>query len=271
MAQAASVTGNPFNDGWTAGGNSLSNGVYVRGSANYSFNLYGSVMTIAAGDNMEISDGIYSWLAGDTVIGVGGEFVSITAGEAGWSAFTGNQPNAILAESTKLVAKFGTSGAIFSPSTVAPSAGNGIGGTADAGSGGVFMRSSGWFYEANWEAGAGTLQRLDKADHISRNGSTRPDASVGRLIWTWDDTSKHVDSWQMLLNTSLLVRLQPDFTGPVPGEGNMCIVSIQNRDSAYTDALITLPSMPEVPEPGSMLACLAGFSGFISIYFRRRR
>lgn len=267
IAGAVTVTGNPETDGWTSGGNSLSRGVYVRGAANYGFETYGAVLKVSSGDMLDISDGIYSWLPGDSVIGVGGVFANITAVEAGWSTFTGGAVNGLLNEGTKFVAKYGTSGASFSPSTIAPGSGNGVGSTANAGSGGVFMRSTGWFYAADWAAGSGTLQYLDKPEHISRNDASVPPHQVGRLIWNWVPASQHVYSWQLLLNTSLLDRLQPGFAGPTPGLGNLCIVSVQQRDSAYTDALIALP----VPEPGSMLVLISGIGMLGGAVIRRRR
>ncbi len=265
LADAASVSGNPSADGWTSGGNSLSNGVYVRESGNYAFDTYSSVLTVSTGDMLNISDGTFSWLAGDTVIGVGGVFANITASEAGWGAFTGGAVNGLLSEATKFVAKFGTSGATFSPSTVAPGAGNGVGSTSAAGSGGVFMRSTGWFYAADWLAHSGTLMDLDKPEHISRNGAAVPAYQCGRLIWNWNAASQHVDSWQMLLNTSLLNRLQPGL--PTPGAGNYCIVAVQQREGAYTDARVQLP----VPEPAGVLALLSGIGMLGAGMIRRRK
>ena len=248
----ATVTGNPVSDGWTFQGNALSNGSYVRGNANYGYNTYASAMAVTAGSNLAINDGVNSWLVGDTILGVGGEFAGITASEAGWSAFTGSGVNAILGEDTKLQVKFGTANANFSASTIAPDSGNGLGsfGT-NGGNGAVQIRTTAYFAAADWLAGSGSLQLLNKPSHIERNGTAAPDADVARLIWIWDGTSGHVDSWQILLNTSLLRRLDPTFAGLDPSVGNMALMTVQRRDGVYTDALVTI-----VPEPATI--CLLG-------------
>ena len=274
IAQAA-VTGNPLADGWTSGGNSLSNGVYVRDPANYGFETYAGLLAVSSGSNLEISDGANSWLVGDTVLGVGGRFANITASEAGWTAFTGNLVNSILGEDTKFVAKFGTSLASFAPSTIAPAAGTGLGSMGtNGGNGAVQVRTSGWFYgythlpETNttWSGNSGQLMLLDKPTHIVRNGTAAPDADVARLMWIWNPTAGHVDSWEILLNTSQLRRLDPTFLGPDPSGGNKAIASVQRRDGVYTDALVT---MPAVPEPSSIIALLGGLGSLLAI--RRRR
>ncbi|TSA44658.1 PEP-CTERM sorting domain-containing protein [bacterium] len=259
----ATVTGNPEADGWTFGGHSLENGVYVRNSANYGFNTYRTQITIASGSQLNIADGTYSWNAGDNVLGLGGEFASITASEAGWSAFTGNGVNSILGEDTKFVTKFGTANATFAASTVAPDAGDGLGSLGtNGGTGAVQVRSTGWFYAADWIAGSGQLMRLNKTDHIERVGTSAPDDHVARLMWLWDGTS-HVASWEILLNTSLLDRLAPSgFAGLTPTAGDLAIIAVQRRDGVYTDALVTV-----VPEPATI--CLLGLGGLALLRKRR--
>jgi hypothetical protein len=257
---AAGVTGNPVADGWTFSGNSLANGVYVRNNANYGFDTYHAAIAVQAGSNLEISDGDNSWIVGDTVLGMGGRFVSITAAEAGWTAFTGNAVNLLLGGTdlgadVKLQAKFGTDAANFAASTIAPGAGNGAGSLGtNGGSGAVQIRTTAYFDAAGWAAGSGTLQLLDKSTHIERNGTTTPDADVTRLIWNWNATTGCVDTWQILLNTSLMNRLNPSFTGGTPTAGDLGIMTVQNRDGAYTDALVT-------PEPATM--CLLGLGGLL--------
>jgi hypothetical protein len=270
-APASVVTGNPVtDDGWTSGGNSLANDVYVRGNANYSYDTYSMVTTVQAASNLNISDGANSWLVGDTVLGVGGHFVDITAVQAGWTAFTGNTVNGLLGGAdlgadTKLQVKFGTSVADFTTSTIAPNAGDGHGSFGTyAGLGAVQIRTSAWFYAADWSAGSGVLQLLDKPEHIERNdpttpGPDSPDADVARLIWNWDAINDRVDTWEILLNASLLERLDPDFPGDTPDLGGLALMTVQNRDGVYTDALVRLgsPSIasdpPAVPEPATFV------------------
>lgn len=264
-SSAASVSGNPVSDGWTLGGHSMINGDYVRGSANYGFNMYSAAISIASGSNLEIADGANSWLTGDTVIGVGGTFENITAGAAGWAGFTGNGVNQILGNETKLIAKFGSPTANFSASTIAPDAGNGAGSTSNAGTGGVFMRTSGWnslSSNAAWIAGDGVLQPIESSSHISRNGGSI-DRHVGRMIWDWDNANEVVTGWQLLLNTSLMDRLDPGMASSTPVAGGQTIMSVQFHDSVYTDALIQT-----VPEPASI--ALVGIAAVGLLVARRR-
>jgi hypothetical protein len=260
-AKADSVTGNPFADGWTAGGHSLAQGTYVRGSANYAYQTYSAVLTVTPGSNLEISDGANSWLVGDTVLGLGGvfDFDGITAADAGWTDFSGVGVNSLLPNYTanpnrlgpKLQAKFGTEDSTFSASTVAPGAGNGAGsGGSDGKVGMLQIRTSAYLGQADWSGGAGAVQNLASAGHIDRVGGTTPIPEVARLMWTWDETLKAVVGWEILLNTSLLERLYPDYAGPIPTAGSLSLLTVQDNDNAYTDALVQFQAAP-VPLPAA--------------------
>jgi hypothetical protein len=260
------VTGDPVADGWIFGGHSLANGVYVRGSANYGYNTYGLQFTVSPGSNLEISDGGNSWLAGDTILGVGGQFAGITPAEAGWTAFTGGAVNSITAVNIKLQAKFGTDYSTFSTSTIAPAAGNGAGSLGtNGGTGAVQVRTSAYNTALFWAAGSGTLQLLQSASHIERNGAAAPDADVTRLMWIWDGSANRVGTWEILLNTSLVQRLDTTFQGPWPSGGNKALMTVQYDDNAYTDALQTLTG---IPAPG---AALLGFIGLGLVGWLKRR
>jgi hypothetical protein len=266
-AQAATVTGNPAtDDGWVLAGNSLASGVYVTGKANYSYNAYGAGFTVAAGSNLEISDGALSWLAGDTIVGVGGQFVTITAEEAGWAAFTGNAVNSLLtsvATGPKLQVKFGTSAATWTTSTTAPESGNGNS-SSSSGGGRVQVRTSGWFTKAEWLASSGVLMHLDKDNHILWDGMLNPPKEAARVIWIFDEDLNQVTSWQILLNASLLERVAPEtYAGLYPTIGDMAIMTVQNGDSsAFTDAMVTV-----VPEPATMALLGLGLAALVA---RRR-
>lgn len=273
--QAAIVTGDPSVDaGWTLHGHSLGNGVYVTGSANYGYNAYSAGFAITGGSNLEISDGALSWLAGDTVVGVGGKFQSITAAEAGWGAITGNAVNSLLpaASGPKLQVKFGTSAATWYTSTNAPGSGNGNSSSSNGG-GRVQVRTSGYFQAGSptpgqdepwtWDGNSGQLLVLDKDDHISWAGDANVDKRVARMIWIWDDDIDQVVTWQLLLNVSLLDRVAPEsFAGLLPAIGDMAVLTVQNGDGAFTDALVTI-----VPEPATLSLLALGAAALM----RRRR
>lgn len=267
------VSGDPAADGWVLAGHSLQNGVYATGSANYGFDAYSAGITIPSGSNLEISDGSMSWLAGDTVLGVGGKFASITAGAAGWGAITGNSVNQLLPTSSpysgpKLQAKFGTSLATWTTSTTAPNSGNG---NSSSGSGGgrVQIRTSGYFQTGTplvgqtepwtWDGNSGQVLVLDKPSHIVWGGDASIDKRFARMIWVWDNTAHKIAGWELLLNSSLMGRLYPGYSGPLPDIGDMAVLTVQNGDGgSFTDALVDVTA---VPEPASVgLVVLAGMA-----------
>jgi len=265
----AAITGNPAFDGWTAHGNSLSNGLYVRGTANYSFETYSATLTVDAA--LRAASGNV-WSVGDNVIGVGGAFTSITAGDAGWGSFTGAAINSALTNATgpKIQAKFGTGVSISTPwSTTAvapavdPSSPNaGVGTLSGGGAGSIQVRSSAYLTQTDWTNDAGELMNLASSSHITRYLDPVPNASVARLIWNVDGNGE-LSSWQILLNTSQI----PGFTWD-----GKALLTVQNGDNAYTDALIATPANAVVPEPASLvvwslLAMTVGGAG----WWRRRQ
>ena len=265
-ASAHAITGDPVADGWISGGNSLSNGVYVGGSANYSFETFSAAFTIASGSNLEISDGANSWLAGDNVVAIGGKFESITADIAGWGAFSGGAVNGLLPSgqnpsALKLQAKFGTSLATWTTSTTAPGSGNG---NSSGGSGGgrIQVKTSAYFGATEltpgqtepwtWAGNSGELLVLDKDNHIDWAGiapDPQPTKYAARMIWIFDEVVGHVTSWELILNTSLLDRLLPGHL--LPTAGDKVILTVQQGDNAYTDALVQLSSTTVVPVPAA--------------------
>jgi len=210
-------------------------------------------------------------------LGVGGQFQSITAPAAGWGAFSGGAVNALLPagqnpSSLKLQVKFGTSLATWSTSTVAPSAGNGNSASASGG-GRVQVKTSAFFGATvltigqtepwTWSGNSGQLLVLDKTSHIDWTGQPLPSKYAARMIWIYDATSGHVDSWELLLNTSLLDRLNPGQL--LPSIGDKAILTVQNGDGAFTDALTT------VPEPASITLALLGLGLGGLVLIRKRK
>ncbi len=282
-AFAASLTGNPEADGWFHHGNSLSDGHYVHGVGNYAFETYTTQFTVTDGSIYDISghdDPSYHnyyetnhwtkadarpWTPGDTVIGIGGAFNSITAEDASWDAFTGAAVNgAINGEHRfRLQAKVAGEDSTWSTSTIAPAGGNGIGSTAAGGAGSFLVRTSGWHDLATWESGEGTMWGLQKPEHIETTGiettgdDIRLDADVARIIWTWDAANNRVGTWEILLNMSLIeADLQASgFNGALPGLlGAGVIQSVQVQNGASTDALASIT----VPEPSTWILALLG-------------
>lgn len=83
-------------------------------------------------------------------------------------------------------------------------------------------------------------------------------------MWIWDPVNQCVNTWEILLNVSLMDRLDPTFTDGTPAPGNPILMTVQNRDSDYTDCLVN------VPEPGTLvLLVMAGLGALASA--RRRR
>lgn len=279
--QANQITGDPSADGWFSGGNALSNGTYVKGNGNYGYETFSVGLIVESGSDLDIADGAFSWLPGDTVLGVGGRFESITPGEAGWAGFTGGAVNALLPagdnpSALKLQAKFGTNLATWFTSSTAPDAGDGNS-SSSSGGGRVQIRTSGFFGATvvtpgqtepwTWAGNSGQLLVLDKSSHIDWDGvSPQPDKRAARMIWNYDATSGHVSSWELLLNTSLLDRLVPGQL--LPAIGDQVVLTVQNGSGPFTDALVETAL---IPEPSAMVLAAFGFVGVAAWSWRRKR
>jgi len=243
----AAVTGDPVADGWLFGGHSLANGTYVRGDGNYGYEVYTNSISLVEGETLAPT-----WLPGDLVLGAGGVFASIDAPSAGWTAFTGGAVNGLLrGSSLKLQVKFGTSECLFSPSTVAPNAGDGIGSLNPyGGNGAVQVRNTTSVTSSYWQDNAGTIQPMKYA--IRTNGD--PSTDVVRMIWTYGNG--YPATWEILLNTSLLRRLDGgSSTFLFPTDGDKVLLTVQDGTGKFTDALAVTPrqSPAAVPEPATLL------------------
>jgi hypothetical protein len=280
QSTAATIAGDPSADaGWSLGGNSLANGVYVRGEGTFSFDIYSAAFAVEAGSNLDIADGAFSWLPGDQILGLGGKFVPTNAATAGWPAFIPNPypsggvaVNDDVSGSSRPVGKWGTSTSNFSISSTAPFANGDGNGSLDAGHGGdgaILMRIT-----AN--RGSSTddmITNLDRVDRYNAAGqlilSTSSSAiveddnllKVGRMIYKWNGTN--ISSWEYLLNASLLAREFP--YGAYPTDGDETILAVQRGDNRFVDGLI---NDAVVPEPGSLALAGLALTGLVAA--RRR-
>ena len=250
------VTGNPIADGWTLVGNSRALGVYVRGSADFDYNLYTYSSTVDSASNPLIANfGGTGWQAGDILLGIGGFIV--------------DQTNPQLAANVRTLAKYGTSTSTFSASstTTPPGDGNtsfsgGFGGTGSI----QLAVNTGTSIQAN----AGALRLPDTVNRYDGANSVTAPLDLGRYIFTYNNGL--LQSWEWVLNQSLLQRL--GLAPPGPAAGDRFIATVQAGGGATTDSLGFTPTVTPtvVPEPSSfLLSGLAAAGALVAIYRRRRR
>jgi len=274
QAHAAQLTGDPSADtGWVFNGNSFDQGVYVRGEATFSFDIYSASFSLDSTAHSNVINSFtgagLDWLAGDRVIGLGGKFVDNTIADTGWdpgdwqwSPYSGGGTdfNDDVSGSSNPQAKFGTSAANWSVSTAAPLFGNGNSSTSDGGFGTVQMRATGSFGNRT-DAGNGIPDLPDLVRRVDSGGSAVTiDDRFGRLIYIAD--GQVPESWQWLLNLDLLDR---EYAGdPTPLPGDPVIASVQRGNQRFTDAQVNI-----IPEPGSL--ALLGMSSLALLFRRNRR
>ncbi len=257
---ALPISGDPAADGWSRQGNSLEPGVYIRGSAGFSFDVYGTAFELATGDG--------NWIAGDRVLGLGG----VGTGQyVYW-------PN--------LVAKFGSSASSFSASTVASPGGNGVGSfsSGGAGEGGVQVDLDYPFDGATGKLTATVSGVQQVADNVLYQGTHHfPDSALNAqcsvlfalpqcgldpqlarasAVFSRDGDGRDIlASFEIVLNVSYLGR---EGYAPVPQIGAPSDLAVQSFANAYTDALVGA-----VPEPQTYAMLVAGLA-MLGIVVRRR-
>ncbi len=188
FAASVAVTGVPSADGWNYYGYSLDEGVYVKGGANYGYDVYNATIRIKATSNLLISDDDYSWLENDMVAAVGGVFRTDTPD--GWGTgtpITGNDVNSLLSvipndsskNGPKLQAKFGTDAATWTTSTTAPDGGNGNS-SSGSGGGSILVRTTAYNNSAAGDWLPGGVLTLPSTLTWS-NGTLSN--NVARIIW----------------------------------------------------------------------------------------
>ena len=233
------TTGNPATDGWDRIGNSLQNGSYIRGSGNFSFDVYRT--TISPDATLLAATG---WLATDLIIGIGG--VIVNTPPAGWlTATTGADPNFYLDSDVRLVSKFGSENS-WQASTTPPDMGNGAGSQSngDGGQGSVQLDTN---PNQLTVLNAGKFQVPDNGsqyrDTQAFSFSASELAEIGRYIYTLDASGK-LASWEMVLNLTRLITLTDAIAGPtVDGRHNQAL----QGGGRSTDGLIPFEALPVPP------------------------
>lgn len=258
-ASAQIVTGNPFADGWNAGGNSMANGVYIRGGGLFSYEVYVKSFQIEAGSNLLTTVGGSTWSVGDQVVGIGGVFTSAPTAEAnGWGggssydtsqAVAGGGSTAVngnISGSLRMVSKFGSSPTAWSPSTVAPGLGNGDG-SSSGGAGGLGSVLLGTSVGEVASFTNGVLRLPSVAEIYNGTTSVSLDAKYGRMVL---QKGTLVTSWASILNLTLLEADLGGSYADLVGVGDRHNVAVQRSDNSrlFQDALVADP----VPEPATM-------------------
>lgn len=256
-AAASSISGNPLADGWAHQGDSLDAGTYVRGSGGYDFGIYTSSFSLGGGSNLLGS----GWQAGHSVLGVGGVV---------------NDLGSNISRSLRIVTKFGTDPASWSPATEGGqgslSAGHGGDGAillgtyspADASSGGHFNPGTALNYLS-----PGTVHEMPLAQRYDSGSTSSINTNIGKLLFTFD-ANNYLASWQVILNLSLLEAELPGGS-ILPSDADRIIQTLQrsNNSTQFTDGLGGFDTAAVViPLPtGAGLAAL----GLGMIALRRRR
>lgn len=276
---SANPTGNPAADGWTAGGNSLANGTYIRGSGNFGYTTYVTEFSLTSGHGLLATVGGSTWTVGDDIIGIGGVVDPNTpAGTAnGWGVnYTGDGLNSNYSSSTRMVGKFGTSPTAWSASTTAPSPGNGLGSDSNGhgGLGSVVLANTAGDLGAT---PSGTLRLPSVFRMYDGTSSVNLDAAagikVGRMVYNWSviGTLNIISSWEIYLNRTLLNSLNGsgDLLGntfaDLPNFGDRHNVALQRGTNNFTDALV---QANPIPEPATMT--MLGL-GAVALLRRRKK
>jgi hypothetical protein len=254
-ASAAVITGNPLNDGWTFLGNSLSTGVFIRGSA-ANFDVYATSFQLAAASPLITSFPGTGWMASDTIVGIGATIAPITSTNA------------------TVFAKFGSSSALFSPDSngrlLAPN--DGLGSfTAGHGGLGSIQLDSGTIGSPGSLKASGAINNggtfsvfTNTARYNGTSSVPVPQSDIGRLAYQWNNVANGLGGVEALLNVSLLSRLG---YSDAPAVGNKFDLNVSLVGGGSTDAFGVIPAA--VPEPSSFV--LLASAAIPALYKWRKR
>jgi hypothetical protein len=260
-ASAANFTGSPVADGWTPEGVSTNSGTYIRGavdpgnlaSDDFSFNVYSTTFTL--------SSTLGPFSAGDTLLGVGGV----------------NNSGFILGP--RIVAKFGSSGASFSASTIAaPGNGNGSFPT-NSGIGGVevafWYQFSGNVLSPSSQNGGIEYPNTATNDqdlvyyNVNNTGTTSNLNAYGAVLanFTLTGGKDVLTSWEAVVDVTAL----GGSFGAAPVSGGLADMALQETyagsPAGSTDALVPVA----IPEPSAYSLVFMSVAAFGLAITRRGR
>jgi hypothetical protein len=260
-ASAASFTGSPVADGWTSDGVSTNSGTYIRGavdpgnlaSDDFTFNVYSTTFTL--------SSALGPFNSGDVLLGLGGV----------------NNSGFILGP--RIVAKFGSSGANFSASTIAtPGNGNGSFPT-NSGMGGVevafwYQFSGNVLSPSSQNGGIEYPNTATNAQdlvlyNVNNTGTTSNLNAYAAVIalFTLSGGKDVLTSWEAVVDVTALAA---SFS-QVPVSGGLADMALQETyagsPAGFTDALI--PAV--IPEPSTYSLVLLSVAAFGWAIARRRQ
>lgn len=268
-ASPSAFTGNPASDNWLLQGNSLTLGTYIRSNTVLlnelmNFDVYSSAFSLDASSPLVGGQ----WQVGDLVLGLG----LVSKGDHVDNYY----------HDPRMVAKFGSDTATFSPSTTLTPPGNGLGSFSQgAGTGGVqvdykyYLDNGIWGQWVNevWYPGpnlSGIIQTAANVYYCKDKVSTLlASADYGRVLGIFEeDTPGHFipQSFEVALDLTYLSR---ENYSPTPSQTGKADMAWQRGSSDSTDAYV--PNMGAVPVPGTLLLLGSGLVGGFGLRKRLRK
>jgi len=240
----AAITGNPSTDSWTFEGISSTAANYNNGAGNYNVNIFSTAFQLEGSSPLIGNLDGFNWNANDLIVGVGGVFNGAN------SDLTYNGPGG--ATSTRIVIKYGTISATWSPESTSPSS-PGYGSLANGGVGSILLGTSPYdFYPAN--SGTLVVPADSPLEQTSPSATTAISGNVGRVITEWSGDA--LVGFESFMDLTLLNAQYPSNGVALENE---FVLDLQRGTGEYQDSQGQLPGV--VPEPNSLVLILAGAVG----------